>query len=189
MNERTNEEFMLETLLKEGKVYESAEERREAEAWYEAHREELLADGGSILNNERRHEERQDFANLEMLEGRDEEDEYIDKRLYAVCCKGKDWLERIFTQHWEDLHELVSDKDLCLALKSLTYKQKQVLFWNVIHDYSTAEIATAMGSTERNIRDIRQRALEKIRMQMGFDEQIRYTKLKKVTKIYRKKLK
>jgi len=165
-------------------VFESDADRETAREWYTEHRELLLADDVSIVNNDRRHAGQRDLADLERLERRDARG-YMDKRLYAVCRSRSDMLEQIFSRRWQDLPELTADEKLYLALKELTDRQKQMLFWSVIQEYSAADIAAAMGSRERNVRDIRRRALDGIRRRFGINTSVRYTKRKTIRRVYR----
>ena len=175
-------EFMIGEM-----VFESDADRETAREWYTEHRELLLADDVSIVNNDRRHAGQRDLADLEKLERRDERG-FIDKRLYAVCRSRGDLLEQIFSRRWQDLPELTADENLYFALKELTDRQKQVLFWSVIQEYGADDIAAAFCSSERNVRDIRRRALDSVRRKFGINTSARYTKPKNVRRVYKSRV-
>lgn len=172
----------------DGMIFNTPEQLKETKKWLKENAAALCSKGNSILNNDRKHDEHRDFANTQTIEGQ-AEDEYIDRRLLKAITSEKRILDKIFSERWEDLHELVSDEKLCKAIKSLTNYQKKILFWNVIQEYTTAEIAENFGVTDRSVRDVRQRALISIRKEIGAPLDVRYKKLKKIERTYRKKLK
>ena len=77
-----------------------------------------------------------------------------------------DFLDFIFDSP-ETLHELVTDIDLSEILQELKPHLKNMLYYLFLRDYSTAEYAESIGQTDRNIRDIRETALKKIRKLYG----------------------
>ncbi len=72
-----------------------------------------------------------------------------------------DFLDVIF-DHPETIHELVTDADLSKILKELKPHLKNMLYYLFLRDYSTSEYADSIGQSDRNIRGIRETALEKI---------------------------
>ena len=82
--------------------------------------------------------------------------------MMRLCC-WEDWLDIIFSQKPEDLHQLVEDTKVSRALKELTSQQKKILLENLVWGFSTKEIAKANGCSVRNITKHRQKALEQIR--------------------------
>ena len=73
-----------------------------------------------------------------------------------------DFLDFIF-DHPETIHELVTDTDLSKILKELKPHLKNMLYYLFLRDYSTSEYAESIGQTDRNIRGVRETALQKIR--------------------------
>ncbi len=69
-----------------------------------------------------------------------------------------DFLDVIF-DHPETIHELVTDADLSKILKELKPHLKNMLYYLFLRDYSTSEYADGIGQSDRNIRGIRETAL------------------------------
>ena len=72
------------------------------------------------------------------------------------------WLDVIFSQRSEDLHELMTDDELIKAVKGLSEKRKEVLFYRAVWKYSTTETAAALGVSDRNVRKLYARAIKEI---------------------------
>lgn len=115
-------------------------------------------------NNERRHRSHRDDIDITIPERKadDEQDTYRISDMMRLCC-WEDWLDIIFSQKPEDLHQLVEDTKVSRALKELTSQQKKILLENLVWGFSTKEIAKANGCSVRNITKHRQKALEQIR--------------------------
>ena len=73
-----------------------------------------------------------------------------------------DFLDLIFDSP-ETIHELVTDADLSEILKELKPHLKNMLYYLFLRDYSAAEYADNIGQSDRNIRGIRETALNRIR--------------------------
>ena len=72
-------------------------------------------------NNERRHRSHRDDIDITIPERKadDEQDTYRISDMMRLCC-WEDWLDIIFSQKPEDLHQLVEDTKVSRALKELT---------------------------------------------------------------------
>ena len=77
------------------------------------------------------------------------------------------WLEEIFSQDPEDLHQLVSSGKLAKAIQSLTAHQRNILFLSAIQQMKTSEIAEMLGTTSRNILDMLKRTYRRIKAIMS----------------------
>ena len=113
--------------------------------------------------NERRHSEKRDLLDLSLMECEGCEEFISTKILLRICRSDSGWLEWIFSKKADDLHQLTGNEIIADALRSLTYRQKQVLFLLYVHGFSTEEAAAELGSSARNIRKHKERALKKIR--------------------------
>ena len=99
-------------------------------------------------------------------------EEYIaTKILLRICRSDTGWLEWIFSKKCSDLHQLVGSKCISAALKNLTYRQKQVLFLLYVHGFSTEDAVAMLGSSARNIRKHKERALKNIRKYLSGKEE------------------
>ena len=112
-------------------------------------------------NNERRHREHRDDRDLTLLD-RQPCGEYGMAGLRSLC-KAEDWNELIFSQDPEDLHQLVEEYPVSMALRELTPRQKELLLKNVVWGIPTKELAEEWGCSIRNVTKQRQRALERVR--------------------------
>lgn len=77
------------------------------------------------------------------------------------------WLEEIFSQDSEDLHQLVSSGKLAKAIQTLTAHQREILFLSAIQQMKTSEIAEMQGTTSRNILDVLERTYRRIKAIMN----------------------
>jgi len=77
------------------------------------------------------------------------------------------WLEEIFSQDPEDLHQLVSSGKLAKAIQALTAHQRNILFQSAIQQMKTSEIAEMLGTTSRNILDVLERTYKRIKAIMN----------------------
>lgn len=122
-------------------------------------------------NNERRHAEHRDGLDTTLVDrgyGWDSKYESPPLRV-ADCLKlscSEDWVEIIFTQKAEDIHQLAEAKDASLALLELNQPQKEVLLENVIHRKDAKELAQKEGCSVRNITKRRKAALDNVRRQL-----------------------
>ena len=73
------------------------------------------------------------------------------------------WLEEIFSQDPEDLHQLVSSGKLAKAIQALTAHQRNILFLSAIQQMKTKEIAEMFGTSCRNILDVLDRTYRRIK--------------------------
>jgi RNA polymerase sigma factor (sigma-70 family) len=77
------------------------------------------------------------------------------------------WLEEIFSQDPEDLHQLVSSGKLANAIQALTAHQRNILFLSAIQQMKTKEIAEMLGTSCRNILDVLERTYKRIKAIMS----------------------
>lgn len=77
------------------------------------------------------------------------------------------WLEEIFSQGPEDLHQLVSSGKLAKAIQALTAHQRNILFLSAIRQMKAKEIAEILGTSCRNILDVLERTYKRIRAIMN----------------------
>jgi len=120
-----------------------------------------------VRNNNRRHKEKRDRMDTTIADREPEEDERVPKAKMLKLSNDEDWIDIIYGRKPEDLHQLVSDPKISEAIQGLTFKQKQVLSLNVVHQFTTNEIAQMTGTTDRNVRKHRDKALETIRKAIG----------------------
>lgn len=121
--------------------------------------------------NERRHSEKRDLLDLSLMECDDCEAFIATKVLLRICRSDSGWLEWIFSQKCSDLHQLTGNENISGALQNLTGRQKQVLFLLYVHGFSTEETAAKLGSSPRNIRKHKERALKNIRKSLSGKEE------------------
>lgn len=121
--------------------------------------------------NERRHSEKRDLLDLGLMECENSEEYIATKILLRICRSDTGWLEWIFSKKCPDLHQLVGSKCISAALKNLTYRQKQVLFLLYVHGFSTEDAVAMLGSSARNIRKHKERALKNIRKYLSGKEE------------------
>lgn len=116
-------------------------------------------------NNHRRHKAHRDDMDITAV---DREPDDAGEFRYPAASLLKlsspaDWLDIIYSQNPEDLHQLVTDAAVSEALKGLTLKQKKVLLEHIVWGRSTKEIAEEMQCSMRNIVKHRQTALDRVR--------------------------
>ena len=118
------------------------------------------------VNRERKERDHEKGRSVIPLEWGADETYLSGKPSYAMVLRrlmlAGDFLDFIF-DHPETLHELVTDADLSKILKELKAHLKNMLYYLFLHDYSAAEYAESIGQSDRNIRGIRNTALNKIR--------------------------
>ena len=115
-------------------------------------------------NNNRRHKAHRDDMDVTVV---DREPDDAGEFRYPAASLLKlsspaDWLDIIYSQRPEDLHQLVTDDSISEALKGLTQKQKTVLLEHIVWGRSTREIAEEMRCSVRNIVKHRQAALDRV---------------------------
>ena len=76
-----------------------------------------------------------------------------------------DFLDAIFNCPY-DIHELVTDDDLCIILRELNEDHKELLYLWAIRLFSSTKIAAIRGQSDRNIRKVRGTMLKKIRKKL-----------------------
>lgn len=90
--------------------------------------------------------------------------DYLNHVLEKQIRKG-DFLDAIFNCPY-DIHELVTDDDLCTILRELNEDHKELLYLCAIRLFSSTKIATIRGQSDRNIRKVRGTMLKKIRRKL-----------------------
>lgn len=121
--------------------------------------------------NERRHSEKRDLLDLGLMECENSEEYIATKILLRICRSDTGWLEWIFSKKASDLHQLAGSESISDALQSLTGRQKQVLFLLYVHGFSTEDAVAMLGSSTRNIRKHKERALKNIRKYLSGKEE------------------
>ena len=76
-----------------------------------------------------------------------------------------DFIDTIFYCPY-DIHELVTDADMCVILRELNEDHKFLLFLSALRQYSSTKIAAIRGQSDRNIRKVRNTMLKKIRKKL-----------------------
>ena len=76
------------------------------------------------------------------------------------------WLDCIFSQSPDDLHELVEDEAVSKALRGLNSKRKETLFYRVVHRYSANETAAIQGVSDRSVRKLYEKAIVEVRKEL-----------------------
>ncbi len=118
-------------------------------------------------NNNRRHKEKRDDMDISMVDQKAENDNrFPAAKMLNLSC-NEDRIDIIFGSKAGDLHQLVTDEIVSRAIKNLTDCQKEVLFLNIIRQYTTAEIAEMRFTTDRNVRKHRQKAIQTIQKALG----------------------
>jgi hypothetical protein len=73
-----------------------------------------------------------------------------------------DFIDTIYDSP-DEIWQLVEDWDVSKILKSLTRKQKEVMYLNFVRLYSATEVARMQNKTDRAVRKLRTATLDKIR--------------------------
>ena len=100
--------------------------------------------------------------------GASEDALYFPDTLNDVLSKQErkgDFVDSIFYCPYE-IHELVTDGDMCNILRELNEDQKFLLFLWALRQYSSARIADIRGQSDRNIRKVRNTMMKKIRKKL-----------------------
>ena len=111
--------------------------------------------------NNRRHKEKRDMLDMTLCECQNENEEYLSSEIkLKLSDTDENWLEWIFSRSSADLYQLTGNIELAKSLQTLTAMQRKVVFLFYIHGFSVKDIAALLGSSERNIRKLRERARE-----------------------------
>lgn len=100
--------------------------------------------------------------------GASEDALYFPDTLNDVLSKQErkgDFIDSIFYCPYE-IHEIVTDGDMCNILRELSEDQKFLLFLWALRQYSSARIADIRGQTDRNIRKVRNTMMKKIQKKL-----------------------
>lgn len=87
------------------------------------------------------------------------------KPIWKQICRKGDFIEAIFHCPFE-MHELVEDADISNSLLNLKPEHKELFFYLVIKQFSTTQVASIRGQSDRNIRKVRLTIDKKIRKQL-----------------------
>jgi len=79
----------------------------------------------------------------------------------------EDYLDLIFSERPEDLHELVSDEAMIAAVKKHTPRQKEALHCFLTPNIKTADVALLLGTSDRNILKLLAAARKNILTEIG----------------------
>ena len=91
-----------------------------------------------------------------------------------------DFIEIIFNCPFE-IHELVTDEELCVILKALNIDHKEILYYRAIWQYNDTKIAKIRGQSRRNISKMARRLLKRVRKQYYADLITRDERKKEMT--------
>lgn len=115
--------------------------------------------------NNRRHKEKRDMLDMTLCECQNEEEAYLSSEIKLKLSEtDENWLEWIFSRSSADLYQLTGNAGLAKSLQTLTAMQRKVVFLFYVHGFSVKDIATLLGSSERNIRKLRERAREHMKI-------------------------
>lgn len=115
--------------------------------------------------NNRRHKEKRDMLDMTLCECQNEKEGYLSSEIkLKLSDTDEDWLEWIFSRSPVDMYQLTGDIGLAKSLQTLTVMQKKVVFLFYVHGFSVIDIAALLGSSERNIRKLRERAREHMKI-------------------------
>lgn len=116
---------------------------------------------------ERKHERKKDLYNYTVFNRFGEakiasvSTPSITKRLQT-----KDELDDYLCHEYADIHELIIGDALIEILHNLKEEQKEVLYYVIVMERSSTEIALMLGKSDRNIRKLYKKAIENIRGQI-----------------------
>lgn len=113
--------------------------------------------------NDRKHcrKERRHEFDLTALDAVQDEAVSI-PRAFMAFSNAENWEDVLFSQKPEDLYELLTDEDLINAVRGLSEKRKEVLFYRGVWRYTPQEIGRFRGVSDRNIRKLYEKAIKAI---------------------------
>ena len=115
--------------------------------------------------NNRRYKEKRDMLDMTLCECQNEKGGYLSSEIkLKLSDTDENWLEWIFSRSSADLYQLTGNIELAKSLQTLTAMQRKVVFLFYIHGFSVKDIAALLGSSERNIRKLRARAREHMKI-------------------------
>ena len=122
-------------------------------------------------NNDRRYYDHRSSINIHSTDCEHSEDDYLSTAYQLKLSQNDDdWLDYIYSKRYEDLQELVLDEKLYHAIKKLTDLQKQALYLWKIQKMDTKQISNIMGSSEKNVRNHRNKAIMNIRRSLALHD-------------------
>lgn len=132
----------------------------EAEEWAASHKEEMKATDRILYDSEDQYYKKTGAAGPEDVD----KAQTIDREAFLT----RDDRDRIYEDHdWFAFdgaeEQLRLPKGIIVGLHTLTELQREVLFRNIICGQSLSTIAADKGCSDRNLRDVRQRALKALR--------------------------
>jgi DNA-directed RNA polymerase specialized sigma24 family protein len=149
------------TLTPKQRELMSAAELAEFDRWNEIVEEMDRKDA----RKEKRLQQKKDGADITLAD-RDDDNEYLDiSRLFKLSC-DTDYLEIIFSQRYEDIHELITDEAKAKIVKGLTDRQKQIFFLTEVQRLKTKDAAKILKTTSRNILKVKETAAKNARRQL-----------------------
>jgi len=140
-------------------------ENIEVSQWATENEPELQQLDRDTINLYRRHMANSDLRNTDtVLEKRKKKESTLSPQRGNLPKDPTDrWINHMFSRRPEDLFQLVSDERLANELKNLTPRQQEVVHMSIVKKMKNSEIAKRLGTTDRNVRDILQRAYERMR--------------------------
>jgi hypothetical protein len=91
----------------------------------------------------------------------------VNRVLFGQMLKG-DFIDTIFYCPYE-LHELVEDEKISKCIRKMKIEHKELLFNLFARNLSPVQMAAVKNCTDRNIRKIRNKVLDKIRLETGYE--------------------
>lgn len=140
-------------------------ENSEVSQWAAENERELQELDRDTINLYRRHMANSDLRNTDtLLEKRKRKEAVLNPQRETQPKDPTDrWINNMFSRRPEDLFQLVSDERLANELKNLTPRQQEVVHMSIVKKMKNSEIAKRLETTDRNVRDILQRAYERMR--------------------------
>lgn len=137
----------------------------EVSQWAAENERELQELDRDTINLYRRHMANSDLRNTDtLLEKRKRKEAVLNPQRETQPKDPTDrWINNMFSRRPEDLFQLVSDERLANELKNLTPRQQEVVHMSIVKKMKNSEIAKRLETTDRNVRDILQRAYERMR--------------------------
>lgn len=142
---------------------------KEAVNWVAEHKEEMKKVDRILYDSETKYYRKFGFAELETEEEKEpaspDPDYYIPKDVLNRIYDDKRWFvrEKYMPKDSDDEPYMYLTEGIVEGLHELTELQREVLFRTVINGEPVASVAMDKGCSDRNIRDIRARALNHLR--------------------------
>ena len=149
--ERMKEKYIEEVLFTEEEFYRACNNSNKEE-----------------INRELRNEKREEYVGTDPVSMSDCAKsvfpQWFDLREHRQVQAGN-FIDVIYNCPHE-IHELVSEKYISDILNNLKPEYKEILFYDVLREYTAPQIAEIMGQSERNVRKKKQRLMARVSRQL-----------------------